>query len=62
MHQTGSTVPTLESVGNYPKYSSVLKEDIYCDHDADQAKKGLVKCVQTYFQNCLQNAMLLLLL
>jgi len=31
MHQTGSTVPTLESVGHYPQQSSVLKEDIFCD-------------------------------
>jgi len=31
MYQTGSRVPTLESVGHYCKHSSVLKEDIYCD-------------------------------
>jgi hypothetical protein len=30
-HQTGSRVPTLDSVGHYRKHSSVLKEDIYCD-------------------------------
>jgi hypothetical protein len=55
-YQTGSMVPTLESVRHYPKQSSVLEED------GDQAKRFSEMCADIFSELSSECDLLLLLL